>query len=187
MRLRRLSGLRARGDCAEHACPLAHAWPARVARPAPRADEFRTPSISAVRVEWRAGARSAPHRDQHPAGDRFPLHLCRPAPGAGWDPRSTPALVQLNAINARRSSPGSDAARCRCCCRSTPPAISKPGRRRAEPVAVALSGRLPSRRPVPRRPGRLRRGVFAASPAPATACRRGPSPGRSKCRSPARS
>ena len=43
------------------------------------AEEFRTPSISAVRVEWRAVVRSAPHRDRHPPGHRFPIYVRRPA------------------------------------------------------------------------------------------------------------
>ncbi|KRR07754.1 peptidoglycan DD-metalloendopeptidase family protein [Bradyrhizobium valentinum] len=64
------------------------------------ADEFRTPSISAVRVEWRAvvdqlrteiGTRPA-------IASRFMFAGQRRVPA--WDPRSTPALVQLNAINA---------------------------------------------------------------------------------------
>jgi murein DD-endopeptidase MepM/ murein hydrolase activator NlpD len=64
------------------------------------ADEFRTPSISAVRVEWRAvvdqlrteiGTRPA-------IASRFTFAGQRRVPA--WDPRSTPALVQLNAINA---------------------------------------------------------------------------------------
>ena len=41
------------------------------------------------------------------------------------DPRATPALVQLNAITSQDLSPGSDAVRCRCCCRSIPQATSK--------------------------------------------------------------
>ncbi|MDE5454492.1 peptidoglycan DD-metalloendopeptidase family protein [Bradyrhizobium sp. CSA112] len=64
------------------------------------ADEFRTPSITAVRVEWRAvvdqlrteiGTRPA-------IASRFTFAGQRRVPA--WDPRSTPALVQLNAINA---------------------------------------------------------------------------------------
>ena len=64
------------------------------------AEEFRTPSISAVRVEWRAvidqlrteiGTRPA-------VVSRFTFAGQRRVPA--WDPRSTPALVQLNAINS---------------------------------------------------------------------------------------
>src|SRR4051812_48203593 len=64
------------------------------------AEEFRTPSISAVRVEWRAvvdqlrteiGARPA-------IASRFTYAGQRRVPASG--PRATPALVQLNAINA---------------------------------------------------------------------------------------
>ena len=64
------------------------------------AQEFRTPSISAVRVEWRAvvdqlrteiGTRPA-------IASRFTFAGQRRVPAS--DPRATPALVQLNAINA---------------------------------------------------------------------------------------
>jgi hypothetical protein len=64
------------------------------------AEEFRTPSISTVRVEWRAvvdqfrtevGTRPA-------VVSRFAFAGQRRVPA--WDPRATPALVQLNAINA---------------------------------------------------------------------------------------
>src|SRR5882672_1335496 len=64
------------------------------------AEEFRTPSITAVRVEWRAvvdqlrteiGTRPA-------IASRFTFAGQRRVPA--WDPRSKPALVQLNAINA---------------------------------------------------------------------------------------
>jgi murein DD-endopeptidase MepM/ murein hydrolase activator NlpD len=64
------------------------------------AEEFRTPSITAVRVEWRAvvdqlrteiGTRPA-------IASRFTFAGQRRVPS--WDPRATPALVQLNAINA---------------------------------------------------------------------------------------
>jgi murein DD-endopeptidase MepM/ murein hydrolase activator NlpD len=64
------------------------------------AEEFRTPSITAVRVEWRAvvdqlrteiGTRPA-------IASRFTFAGQRRVPAS--DPRATPALVQLNAINA---------------------------------------------------------------------------------------
>ncbi len=64
------------------------------------AEEFRTPSISAVRVEWRAvldqlRTEIAPR----PAiASRFSFAPQRRVPAS--DPRATPALVQLNAINA---------------------------------------------------------------------------------------
>src|SRR6478752_9609624 len=64
------------------------------------AEEFRTPSISAVRVKWR------PVVDQlrteigtRPAiASRFTFAGQRRVPAS--DPRATPALVQLNGINA---------------------------------------------------------------------------------------
>lgn len=64
------------------------------------AEEFRTPSITAIRVEWRAvldqlrteiGSRPA-------IASRFTYAGQRRVPA--WDARATPALVQLNAINA---------------------------------------------------------------------------------------
>lgn len=64
------------------------------------AEAFRTPSISAVRVEWRAvldqlRTEIAPR----PAiASRFSFVQQRRVPAS--DPRATPALVQLNAINA---------------------------------------------------------------------------------------
>ena len=67
---------------------------------APPPKSFRTPSITAVRVEWRAvvdqlrteiGTRPA-------IASRFTFAGQRRVPA--WDPRATPALVQLNAINA---------------------------------------------------------------------------------------
>ena len=64
------------------------------------AEEFRTPSISAMRVEWRAvldqlRTEIAPR----PAvASRFTCAPQRRVPT--YDPRATPALVQLNALNA---------------------------------------------------------------------------------------
>ena len=65
------------------------------------ADEFRTPAISAVRVEWRAA------RDQlrteigtRPAAlPSFTFFSRRRLPA--FDPRSVPALVQLNAVTSQ--------------------------------------------------------------------------------------
>src|SRR5438874_6662244 len=64
------------------------------------AEEFRTPSITAVRVEWRAVLdRLRTEIATYPAiASRLPFAGQRRVPA--WDPRSTPALVQLNAINA---------------------------------------------------------------------------------------
>src|SRR5256886_12930385 len=66
------------------------------------AEEFRTPSITAVRVEWRAVLdRLRTEIATQPAfASRFTFAGQRRVPA--WDPRSTPALVQLNAINAGR-------------------------------------------------------------------------------------
>jgi Peptidase family M23 len=64
------------------------------------ADEFRTPSISVVRVEWRAVLDQfrAEVGNQPSAAAAFTFSSQRRVPA--WDPRSTPALVQLNAITA---------------------------------------------------------------------------------------
>ena len=64
------------------------------------AEEFRTPSITAVRVEWRAVLdQLRTEIATFPAiASRFTFAGQRRVPA--WDPRSTPALVQLNAINA---------------------------------------------------------------------------------------
>jgi hypothetical protein len=68
---------------------------------APVADEFRTPSISAVRVEWRAALdqfRSEINTQPSVAPD-FTFSGRRRLPP--YDPRSTPALVQLNAVTSQ--------------------------------------------------------------------------------------
>ncbi|MET3845941.1 murein DD-endopeptidase MepM/ murein hydrolase activator NlpD [Bradyrhizobium sp. OAE829] len=65
------------------------------------ADEFRTPSISAIRVEWRAvldQLRSEINTQQPAVASAFTFASQRRAPR--WDPRSMPALVQLNAITS---------------------------------------------------------------------------------------
>ena len=64
------------------------------------ADEFRTPSISAVRVEWRAvqDQLRLEINTQPAIASAFTFASQRRAPR--WDPRSMPALVQLNAITS---------------------------------------------------------------------------------------
>jgi len=63
------------------------------------AEEFRTPSVSAVRVEWRAVLDQLRSEiNTQPAIASAFTFAQRRAPG--WDPRSTPALVQLNAITS---------------------------------------------------------------------------------------
>jgi hypothetical protein len=64
------------------------------------ADEFRTPSVSAVRVEWRAVLEQLRSEiNAQPAiASAFTFASQRRAPR--WDPRSMPALVQLNAITS---------------------------------------------------------------------------------------
>ncbi|OCK59346.1 M23 family metallopeptidase [Bradyrhizobium sp. LMTR 3] len=64
------------------------------------ANEFRTPSMSAIRVEWRAVLDQLRSEiSSRPAiAQRFTFASQRRVPA--WDPRSAPALVQLNAINS---------------------------------------------------------------------------------------
>ncbi|MCA1453859.1 peptidoglycan DD-metalloendopeptidase family protein [Bradyrhizobium sp. BRP22] len=65
------------------------------------ADEFRTPSISAVRVEWRAvlDQLRAEINTQPSIAANFSFASQRRVPS--YDPRSRPALVQLNAITSQ--------------------------------------------------------------------------------------
>ena len=64
------------------------------------AEAFRTPSISAIRVEWRAVLDQLRSEigTQPAIASRFTFSGQRRVPA--WDPRSTPALVQLNAITS---------------------------------------------------------------------------------------
>ena len=64
------------------------------------AEAFRTPSISAIRVEWRAVLDQfrSEINTQPAIASRFTFSGQRRVPA--WDPRSTPALVQLNAITS---------------------------------------------------------------------------------------
>jgi hypothetical protein len=64
------------------------------------ADEFRTPSISAVRVEWRAvlDQLRSEISAQPSIASSFTFSGQRRVPAT--DPRSTPALVQLNAVTS---------------------------------------------------------------------------------------
>jgi hypothetical protein len=65
------------------------------------ADEFRTPAISAVRVEWRAARdRLRTEIGTRPAAlPSFTFFSRRRLPA--YDPRSVPALVQLNAVTSQ--------------------------------------------------------------------------------------
>lgn len=64
------------------------------------ANEFRTPSVTAVRVEWRAviDQLRSEISSQPAIASRFSFASRRRM--AASDPRATPALVQLNAINS---------------------------------------------------------------------------------------
>ena len=65
------------------------------------ANEFRTPSITAVRVEWHSvlDQLRSEINSQPAIASRFSFASGQRRVPA-WDPRATPALVQLNAINA---------------------------------------------------------------------------------------
>lgn len=63
------------------------------------ADEFHTPSISAMRVEWRAALdQFRTEVSGQPAASTFSFAIQQRVPAS--DPRSMPALVQLNAITS---------------------------------------------------------------------------------------
>src|ERR1700743_85696 len=66
-----------------------------------RADEFRTPSISAVHVEWRAVLDQLRSEISRPLSvtSAFMFSGQRRVPAS--DPRSTPALLQLNAVTSK--------------------------------------------------------------------------------------
>ena len=65
------------------------------------ADEFKTPAISAVHVEWRAALDQlrAEINTQPPIASAFSFTRRYRLPA--FDPRSTPALVQLNAVTSQ--------------------------------------------------------------------------------------
>jgi hypothetical protein len=65
------------------------------------ADEFRTPAISTVRVEWRAvlDQLKSEISTQSAVASEFTFSGQRRLPA--FDPRSTPALVQLNAVTSQ--------------------------------------------------------------------------------------
>jgi Peptidase family M23 len=74
--------------------------PVAAAIPAPADEEFRTPSISAMRVEWRAALDQfrSEINAQPSIASNFTFASQRRIPA--WDPRSRPALVQLNAVTS---------------------------------------------------------------------------------------
>jgi hypothetical protein len=65
------------------------------------ADEFRTPSVSTVHVEWRAvlDQLRTEISTQPAVASGFTFSGQRRLPA--WDPRSTPGLMQLNAVTSR--------------------------------------------------------------------------------------
>ncbi|RZN16759.1 peptidoglycan DD-metalloendopeptidase family protein [Bradyrhizobium sp. Leo121] len=82
--------------------PWLAAFASLLANPlAASADEFRTPSISAVRVEWRAvlDQLRAEINSQPSIAANFTFASQRRVPS--YDPRARPALVQLNAITSQ--------------------------------------------------------------------------------------
>ena len=113
------------------------------------AQEFRTPSISAMRVEWRAALDQlrAEINSEPRVASYFSFASPRRVPAG--NPRATPALVQLNGVTSP-IFPG---------IRRSPIPVLLPfdtagyleraaERRTGQPLGVALSGRLPSRRSV---------------------------------------
>ena len=66
-----------------------------------RADEFRTPAISAVRVEWRAALDQLRSEitSRPTIAPEFTFSGHRHVPA--FDPRSMPALVQTNAVTSK--------------------------------------------------------------------------------------
>jgi len=113
------------------------------------AQEFRTPSISAMRVEWSAALDQlrAEINSEPLVASYFSFASPRRVPAS--NPRATPALVQLNGVTSA-IFPG---------IRRSPIPVLLPfdtaglpqraaERRTGQPPAVALSGRLPSRRSV---------------------------------------
>ena len=143
---------------------------------------FRPCASNGARLSISSEPRSAPSRRSRPPS-RSPASGGSPA----FDPRRTPALVQLNAV----TSPIFNGIG-----RSPVPVLlpfdtaalldARAERRAGQPAGVALSGRLPHR-PVRRRACRLRRDVFARTRRRRRPAASGPSPSPSKCRSPARS
>ena len=65
-----------------------------------RADEFRTPAVSAARVEWRAVLDQLRSEigTQPAVASAFTFSGQRRVPA--YDPRSTPAMVQFNAMTS---------------------------------------------------------------------------------------
>jgi len=154
---------------------------------APVADEFRTPAIAAVHVEWRAALDQLRSEINTQAAVAPAFSFARRYRLPASDPRSAPALVQLNAITSRifggiGRSPvpvllpfdtaayleAQRTARRRTCRRRT-----------IRPTSVLSTFSTPA----PPATTRCSR----SSPAPATACRSEPLRNRSKSRSPARS
>ena len=68
---------------------------------APVADEFRTPAIAAVHVEWRAALDQLRSEINTQAAVAPAFSFARRYRLPASDPRSAPALVQLNAITSR--------------------------------------------------------------------------------------
>src|ERR1700744_932003 len=66
-----------------------------------RADEFRTPSISAVHVEWRAVLDQLRSEISATPSVASAFTFSGQRRGPASDPRSTPALMQLNAVTSK--------------------------------------------------------------------------------------
>lgn len=149
-----------------------------------RADEFRAPAISVVHVEWRA-ALDQLRAEISTVPSAFTFSSQRRVPAS--DPRSTLALMQLNAVTSKIFK-GID---------QSPIPVLLPFDMAAfldaQANGASADHRLRATRPIsgrltclpPARPATTR--FFRSNLAPAPACRNEPSPSLSRSRSPARS
>ena len=159
-----------------------------VCRSGASADEFRTPSISAVRVEWRAvlDQLRSEINTQPAIASAFTFASQRRVPALGSALDAGAGATErdhLAGLRRDRTQPGAGAVAVR------HRELSRSARRAARPTACRCRAIRPTSAPpicfTPAPPATTR--CFRSSRAPATACRSGPSPSRSRCRSPARS
>jgi hypothetical protein len=119
------------------------------------ADEFRTPAVTSVRVEWRAvlDVLRSEISTQPSVTSAFTFSGQRRV----WpsDPRSTPALVQLNAVTSQIFNGIGRSPVPVLLPFDTAAFLNTPERRAVEPFGVALSGGFPPRRHVRGRTRRL--------------------------------
>ena len=149
------------------------------------AEEFRTPSISAMRVEWRAALDQL--RAEINSEPRLASYFSFAGPAGlpAGNPRATPALVQLNGVTSpifprHQAQPNSGAAAVRY--RGLPRARGRAAHRRQPLACRAIRPTsVPSICSMPGPPAMTRCSRLIR--APATACRSGLLQSRSRCRS----